>query len=305
MRLYQQLIMIPYPRLKNINATSGESSDNHHNTRLAVQYGFHQYSQYWTASSMCSTISTDDNGQYRSAASYNLSYMYYYNVQRTDVIGTDENGDDITKVTKSNNAGWTFSSIRGPRSGNLNEGEYCFWKGKSSNKVEIAHKTTHDPCPPGYIVDMYGTIYWTLSRAEFNLDSRMGFVRNPDDNANFGSGYKLYGMYINGCKNSAGKAIDLYYPVASNRSQTLVNTTGTYGNTGFMYMVHTDAAGETYTYTYEGTNGTTYVYHGTSLQYGENGGNALKTAYLNKTKSTNAQAYNVRCMATSEIYNNF
>ena len=299
---YQYQNMIPYPRLKNINATSSESSNNHHNTRLAVQYGFHQYCQYWTASTACSTISTDNNEQYRSAASYNLSYMYYYDVQRTDVTGTDENGDDITEVKKSNNAGWVYSSIRGPRSGNLDEGEYCFWKGTSSNKVAISYKTTHDPCPPGYIVDMYGTIYWTLNQAAFNLDSRMGFVRNPADNANFGSGYKLYGMYINGCKNSAGKAIDLYYPVASNRSQTVVNTTGTYGNTGFMYMVHTDAAGETYDYELKKDGKTIKVYHGTSLQYGENGGNALKKAYLNKSKSTNAQAYNVRCMATKEIY---
>ena len=274
---YQYQNMMPYPRIKNIDATENESKENRANTRIAVQYGFHQYCQYWTASTNCGEVMLDDNGQFRTNASYNLSYMYY----------------------AGNNA-WCFSPLKGHNGSAANyvqdqEGAYCLWGGITSVASDLAVKTTHDPCPAGYIIDNASGYYHYLGANSANTNA--GYVRNPEDSEvhSATTGYKFYGMYITGGINSKGEKTDLYTPTCSNRNQTLAKTIGSYANMGYIYFYNTNNVTE-FTYTFDGTD---YVgYWGANNQFGGSGnsGKSIGSPYgANFKKITNAQAYPVRC----------
>ena len=289
---YQYQNMIPYPRIKNIDIEKqkDETITNLTNTRIAVQYGFHQYSQYWTASEACSTISVDDNKQHRTAASYNLSYMYY------------------KAGSSASNMVWTFSSLIGGNSkvGDTNyvavpEGEYRLWGGisASSANTPLSIKANHDPCPAGYIVDMYGALYWGVNQQSTALNTRLGFVRNPNNSADYKLGYRLYGMYFSGCTNSAGeKNAVLYYPCASNRSGFKASLKDDYGNMGFVYAYNTDAKGKAVAETITTNKGDVKVYYAAYMQYGatSNSASSLNKPAVGADKKVNAQAYNVRCL---------
>ena len=279
---YQYQNMMPYPRIKDIDATENETKENRLNTRVAVQYGFHQYCQYWTASTVCGEVTVDDNGQFRTAASYNLSYMYY----------------------AGNNA-WCFTPLKGHNSSAANytqdhEGVYCLWGGITAVASDLTVKTTHDPCPAGYIIDNASGYYHYLGANSPNVIA--GYVRNPEnsDVHSATTGYKFYGMYITGGTNSKGEKADLYTPTCSNRNQTIVKTIGTYANMGYIYFYNTNNVTE-FTYTFDGTD---YVgYWGANNQFGAAGKNEAGTAGAaisspygaNFKKITNAQAYPVRC----------
>lgn len=279
---YQYQNMMPYPRIKDIDATENETKENRSNTRVAVQYGFHQYCQYWTASTNCGEVSVDDNGQFRTNASYNLSYMYY----------------------AGNNA-WCFTPLKGHNSSAANytqdqEGVYCLWGGITAVASDLTVKTTHDPCPAGYIIDNASGYYHYLGANSPNVIA--GYVRNPEnsDVHSATTGYKFYGMYITGGINSKGEKTDLYTPTCSNRNQTVCKTIGTYSNMGYIYFYNTNNVTE-FTYTFDGTD---YVgYWGANNQFGAAGKNeagtagaAISTPYgANFKKITNAQAYPVRC----------
>ncbi len=279
---YQYQNMMPYPRLKDIDAVANETKDDRSNTRIAVQYGFHQYAQYWTSSSACGEVSMDENAQLRTPASYNLSYQY----------------------GAGNNA-WCFTPLKGHNSSAANfvqdqEGVYCLWGGITAVASDLTVKTTHDPCPAGYIIDNASGIYHYLGAND--PDKIAGYVRNPENSEvhNTTTGYKFYGMYITGGTNSAGVATDLYTPTCSNRNQTIVKTIGTYANMGYIYFYNTNNVTE-FTYTYDSTE---YVgYYGANNQFGAAGTNGAGTAGAaiskpwgnNFKKITNAQAYPVRC----------
>ena len=278
---YQYQNMMPYPRIKNIDATENETKENRANTRVGVQYGFHQYCQYWTASTACGEISMDDNGQLRTAASYNLSYMYY----------------------AGNNA-WCFTPIRSHYGSVANftqdyEGEYCLWGGSSSNKTDLAVKTTHDPCPAGYLVENTSGFYHYHSAGTASPTTTCGYTRNPEDSEvhSATTGYKFYGMYRTGCKNAAGDVRVLYTPTCSNRNQTVCKTVGSYANMGYLYTYNTNSnGGVQFTYTYDGTD---YVgYYAANNQFGGSGNSGKSIGSplgWNTKKITNAQAYPVRC----------
>ncbi len=287
---YQYQNMMPYPRIKDIDATTNETNPNGNadhnltNTRIAVQYGFHQYAQYWTSSSACSTITTDSNGQYRTAASKNISYMY----------GANNTVDG--KVANTNMV-WCFTPLKGHNGSNANfsqvDGEaYRLWGGSTAAACAKEIKTNHDPCPAGYMVDNYSGLYHYLGAQN---NARKGYVRNPENNSQHPGGYKFYGMWLNGCKNSKGQDADLYYPCGSNRSLTICKTVGNYANMGYVYAYNTNNV-TTYTCNYGGKTYT--VYSGSSCQYGASGssGTTIGVPWGGNTgKLVNGQGYNVRC----------
>ena len=276
---YQYQNMIPYPRINNIDATSNESTSNRHNTRVAVQYGFHQYCQYWTTSTACSTVSVDTNGQYRTAASYNLSYEYY-----------------------SGNAAWCYTPLKGHANNAASysqtpeEGVYCLWGGCTAAASTLTVKTTHDPCPAGYIIDNYSGMYHYMGATPV---ARKGYVRNPNDSDvhSATTGYKFYGMFLNGCKDSKGGNTTLYTPTCSTRNQTICKTVGGYANMGYIYVYNTNGAGvETFTYTQSSKEYTGYKAGNNQFGASASSGTAIGNPWGgNAKKITNAQAYVVRC----------
>ncbi len=283
---YQYQNMIPYPRIKNIDATTteanpdGKADHSLTNTRIAVQYGFHQYCQYWTSSGSCSTVTQDDNGQYRTAASYNLSYQY----------------------AAGNNA-WCFTPLMGGSGvAEVNGVLTRLWGGSSSAACSKANKTTHDPCPAGYIIEDISGLYHYLGAS--SPTTIAGYVRNPEnsDVHSGTTGYKFYGMYITGGTNSKGVATDIYTPCCSNRNQTVCRTIGSYANMGYLYTFNSNNNGKVaFDYTYGDNNYTGY--YAANNQFGAAGKNAEGTAGCgisspwgwNTKKITNAQAYPVRC----------
>ena len=279
---YQYQNMIPYPRIKNLDAAENETLDNHSNTRLAVQYGFHQYCQYWTASTVCGEVSIDDNNQLRTAASYNLSYMYY----------------------AGNNA-WCFTPLPSHAKSATDfiqdkDGEYCLWGGGTNVTTDLFAKTNHDPCPAGYIVENTSGFYHYQSAGAANSNVVCGYVRNPEnsDVHSATTGYKFYGMYRTGVKNAAGDARVLYTPTCSNRNQTICKTVGSYSNMGYLYQYNTNTNGSLqFTYTF---NETEYVgYYASNHQFGGSGNSGKSigapASGWNTKKITNAQAYPLRC----------
>lgn len=278
---YQYQNMIPYPRIKNLDATENETLENHSNTRIAVQYGFHQYCQYWTRSTNCGEVSVDDNGQLRTNASYNLSYMYY----------------------AGNNA-WCFTPLPSHAKGAADfvqdkDGEYCLWGGGTNVATDLFAKTNHDPCPAGYIVENTSGFYHYHAAGAANSNVVCGYVRNPEDSEihSATTGYKFYGMYRTGVKNAAGDARVLYTPTCSNRNQTICKTVGSYSNMGYLYQYNTNTNGSLqFTYTYDGTD--LVGYYASNNQFGGSGNSGKSIGSpsgWNTKKITNAQAYPVRC----------
>ncbi len=279
---YQYQNMIPYPRIKNLDAAVNETKDDRSNTRIGVQYGFHQYCQYWTHSTACGEVEVDDNGQFRTAASYNLSYMYY-------------SGNNAWCYTPlPSHAGSVASFVQD------HEGEYCLWGGSSAVKTDLAVKTSHDPCPAGYIVENTSGFYHYQSSGAANSNVVCGYVRNPEDSDvhSATTGYKFYGMYRTGVKNAAGDARVLYTPTCSNRNQTLCKTIGSYSNMGYLYQYNTNTNGTLqFTYTYDGTD--YFGYYASNHQFGGSGNSGTSIGApgsgWNTKKITNAQAYPIRC----------
>ena len=279
---YQYQNMIPYPRIKNLDAAENETLDNHSNTRLAVQYGFHQYCQYWTRSTNCGEVSIDDNNQIRTNASYNLSYMYY-----------------------TGNSAWCLSPLPNHTKGAADfiqdkDGEYCLWGGGTNVATDLFAKTNHGPCPAGYIIENTSGFYHYHVAGAANPTTACGYIRNPEnsDVHSATTGYKFYGMYRTGVKNAAGDARVLYTPTCSNRNQTICKTVGSYSNMGYLYQYNTNTNGSLqFTYTF---NETEYVgYYASNHQFGGSGNSGKSigapASGWNTKKITNAQAYPLRC----------
>ena len=281
---YQYQNMIPYPRIINIDAAAGgkgkETTANRFNTRIAALYGFHQYAQYWSTSTVASTISVDENNQYRTAASYQPHYEYS--------VG---NNSWCFSLLYSSNGG--VSGVTNLEVETANGKAYRLWRSSTSQTTQMQLKTNHDPCPAGYALDNSSATYHYVSTRAAGF----GYVRNPQDDSSYNQGYKLYGMYLNGCwygeENDANKTV-LYFPCGGNRTSTLCGTADSYGNMGYIYLVNTSNA-NTFSYT---SNEVTYTqYNGACLQYGAtaDSGKTLGNAGYSSAKSVNAQGYNIRC----------
>jgi hypothetical protein len=281
---YQYQNMVPYPRQLNINhANNGngnESMTSRTNTRVAVLYGFHEYAQIWATSGACGTIAVDDNNQYRTSASYQPHYQY----------------------CAGNNL-WCFSMLYSSHGGASAVGQsevsvtggtaYRLWRSSTSQQSQMQLKTNHDPCPAGYMMDNSSATYHYVS----TRNAAFGYVRNPENDATYKAGYRLYGMYLNGCwKGSEAEAnkTALYFPCGANHTNGVTGGKDSYGNMGYIYLVNTSNT-NTSPITYNGKEYT--LYHGACLQYGATGGSGttLGNAGYSSGKTVNAQAYHARC----------
>ena len=281
---YQYQNMVPYPRQLNINhANNGngnESMTSRTNTRVAALYGFHQYAQIWATSDACGIITVDDNDQYRTSASYQPHYQY----------------------CAGNNL-WCFSMLYNSNGGSSSVGNlevevtggtaYRLWRSCTSQKSDMTLKTNHDPCPAGYMMDNSSATYHYVS----TRNAAFGYVRNPEDDATYKAGYRLYGMYLNGCwKGSEAEEnkTALYFPCGANHVNSVTGGKDGYGNMGYIYIVNTSNANKT-AITYSGKEYT--LYHGACLQYGATGnsGTTLGNAGYSSGKTVNSQAYHARC----------
>ena len=264
----------PYPRIKSLAHIGHEDISTMVNSRCDVMYGFSQYAQHWAKSSSCGTVSLDahGNGQYIHKSITLPNYQY------------------------SNNNAWVLSNLINNQNKTSNsvlvsEGNYRFWNSVNDNNhdVMMTGKTTHDPCPPGYIMENYSIIYWYLT----TRTKEFGYTRAAEDNATYQSGFKFYGMYYNAAVDSKGNNVPLYWPCAGNRSDCTNGVSGKYGNCGYIYIVNTNNKN-----TYNGgTDNATTIGNGGAVAYGEIGNSytvpALASGSPNKT--VNQQAYPVRC----------
>ena len=283
---YQFQNMMPYPRMKDINfAANGHGNENTttlQNTKIAAMYGFHQWAQIWTGgSASASTITVDENGQYRTASSYNPQYQYWVDGGKTwnhSYLSTSEGGASSVKDLVID-----VDGVKG----------YRLWRSCTNQQSQMQLKTNHDPCPPGYMLDNSSATYHYAN----NRAAAFGYVRNPQDDASYKQGYRLYGMYLNGCwngtENDANKTV-LYFPCGANRGQMRAGGADSYGNMGFIYVILT-GANVSFEFTH---NSKTYkTAKGACIQYGAtgNGGTTLGNLGWSTGKTVNGQAYHVRC----------
>ena len=264
----------PYPRIKSLAHIGHEDISTMVNSRCDVMYGFSQYAQHWAKSSSCGTVSLDahGNGQYIHKSITLPNYQY------------------------SNNNAWVLSNLINNQNKTSNsvlvsEGNYRFWNSVNDNThdVMMTGKTTHDPCPPGYIMENYSIIFWYLT----TRTKEFGYTRAAEDNATYQSGFKFYGMYYNAAVDSKGNNVPLYWPCAGNRSDCTNGVSGKYGNCGYIYIVNTNN-----TNTYKGgTDSATTIGNGGAVAYGEIGDSYTVPALASgsPSKTVNHQAYPVRC----------
>ncbi len=269
---FQYQNRIPYPRNKGLGFIGGENISTLVNTRCDVMYGFSQYAQYWSKSSSAGTVYLDkhDNGQYIHNTIIYPNYEY------------------------SNNKAWVLSNVINQQGTDTNsvlvsEGNYRFWNSRNVNDHDamMKCKTSHDPCPPGYIMENYSIVYWYLATRAKEL----GYTRAAEDNATYNSGFKFYGMYYNGAVDSNGNNVPLYWPCGGNRTEGTNGVSGKYANCGYIYAVNTNN-----TNTYTGGSSNT-IGNGGAVAYGEVTSDYTAPGLANASagKSVNQQAYNVRC----------
>ena len=264
----------PYPRIKSLAHIGHEDISTMVNSRCDVMYGFSQYAQHWAKSSSCGTVSLDahGNGQYIHKSITLPNYQY------------------------TNNNAWVLSNVINQQGTNVStvlvsEGNYRFWNSRNTNGHDdmMKCKTSHDPCPPGYIMENYSIIYWYLT----TRTKEFGYTRAAEDNATYQSGFKFYGMYYNAAVDSKGNNVPLYWPCAGNRSDCTNGVSGKYGNCGYIYIVNTN---NTNTYKGGADNATT-IGNGGAVAYGEIGNSYTVPGLASGSpgKTVNHQAYPVRC----------
>lgn len=294
---YQYQNMMPYPRIKDIDAGAinkkkENATNGYFNTRIAVMYGFHQWAQFWTSSGAGSTISKDDHGQYNTAARRNPQYMYNADSNKAWIHSTiiaSDNGASAVQDLELDVTPVEGTTVKG----------YRLWRSCTNPASQKALKTNHDPCPAGYMLDNSSATY----HYAYTRMAKFGYVRNPQDDTSYAQGYKLYGMYLNGCwvgEESDANKTALYFPCGGNRAGTYAGTCDGYGNMGYIYQVNTstvkpESGGPYYSYTY--SSKTYYTGRGACIQYGATGtsGTTLGNVGWGTTKSVNAQGYYIRC----------
>jgi hypothetical protein len=274
---FQYQNRIPYPRIASIDYTQKEDIKTLKNTRCDVMYGFCQYGQFWTTSSSCGEVLTDGNGQY---VHNNFRYPNYeYNNNNSWI-----NANVINNPT----TGTTNPSVK------LSDTEYAFWIANTKRDYDgmMKSKTTHDPCPPGYMLETHSDVYWYADQRK----KTAGYARAAADNSVYATGYKFYGMYFNAAKTAGGQDAALYFPCAGQRYACYTDlAAGAWGNMGYIYAVNTSGdRAETYA---AGADKAYTIGKASGFQFGavSNSGTTIGWASQNSKKTVNSQAYNVRC----------
>ena len=261
----------PYPRIKRLDYTGSEKVATMDNTRCGVMYGFSQYAQHWATSSKCKVVYADKhgNGQYVHNSIVFPNYQY------------------------SNNNAWVLSDIiNGPTAEQsvVDGSQYRFWNSRNTNPHDsmMTGKTTHDPCPPGYIMENSSGTYWYIDSRK----SAFGYTRAKDD-SDQPSGFKYYGAFLNEAVDKDENTTALYYPCAGNRNSIVSYITGQFNNCGIIYVASTKKKAEA---TYTGGDNNT-IGCGAAIAFGEIGSTYTAPALPSWStgKKDNHQAYNVRC----------
>lgn len=297
---FQYQNRIPFPRLKNIDDMTLENKANMSNTRCDVMYGFSQWGQYWTASSGAGEVWKDTNNQYihNNFGFHNYQYTINSGWVKANII----NYVDDSSVSVSLKDGLKVNFATGKKDSDgkeifesvtLTKPAYRFWNSSTSrdHATMIKTKTTHDPCPPGYIIETSTDLYHYAGQR----NKEAGFARAASDNSKYTAGYRFYGMYFNNAKLSDGTAVALYFPCAGARFECVVNIgKNSYDNMGYIYAVNAQSGDRDKAY-----NVSTDLYHSfaCSLQYGASASSGTKIGWPGRstTKKVNSQAYNVRC----------
>lgn len=284
----------PLPRIKSLSFKGSENISTLANSRCDVVYGFSQYAQHWATSSSAANVSVDKhgNGQYiHNGINYpNYEYTVKYEKETTDSEGN---------IKKSYYYCWVLANVvnaynnSAPTSSVLvSEGKYRFWNSVNNNNHDtmMKGKTSHDPCPPGYILENYSGLYWyATSRAK-----QFGYARAAADDATYKSGFKFYGLYYNSAVDSQGNTLPLYLPCASSRANCVSGVSGQYSNCGYLYVVNTN---NTTNYSVVSNSVTYSVGQGGAFAFGEVGSNYTVPGLPagSASKIVNNQAYPVRC----------
>ena len=270
---------IPFPRIKNIDAIGSETRETMTNTKCDVMYGFSQYGQYWSSSSSAATVWQDKN-----TGQYIFNNFHFHNYEYI----VEGSGYSLWSQSSILNAyGVTSSSV-------VVDGGYRFWSSNTSrtHSTMMSSKTTHDPCPPGYVIETTSCQYHYVDQRKKDVS----FARAAADNSSYKEGYKFYGMYFNVAKDEEGNDLALYFPCASARTGCVVNLSGGYGNMGYLYSVNTNKDNAPKTFSLTSGDKTFTAGYGTCVQFGAStGGNTIGWPSWSTTKKVHAQAYNVRC----------
>ena len=271
----------PLPRVKSLDFIGKENISTMANTRCDVQYGFSQYSQYWSTSASGANV-------YKSTNVAEGQTLYIHNGIRMP--------NYQYKKAESSSSVWILDNILNNKDVNsnnslLSEGNYRFWCSHNNNShaTMMQGKTAHDPCPPGYIIENYSIEYWYMT-VNGARKSEFGYARAKEDNASYNSGYKFYGMYYNNATDVNGNKVPLYWPCDGNRESCVSGVSGQYANCGYIYSVNTN-------------NKDTFVIgdktygKACAVCYGECNSSYKAPGLMleNASKVVNSQAYVVRC----------
>ena len=311
------------PRIKNINDKGAETNvRNLFISRVAVCYGFSQYAQYWSTSSSAGCVFQDDVNQLYYTN--NMFYPYYMYTIASTLYKKDEQGNNTTEkqIDGSLKNHWVHTPLisnQGVQTGSIviptsfehasDKNAFRLWHNKNGNG-DATVKSPHDPCPPGYIIEISNFAYWW---ADKNTTIE-GIARNPEDDDEFTAGYRVYGMFYD-ATDANGNPTSMYLPCAGNRYDMKISRSATnnWANMGYLYFYNTDSKSdlETNAFEYYSSNtnklsgvgftnvagsGIHKTWKAANIQYGARNSGALAKVYRNITKTVNAQAYNVRCI---------
>ena len=308
------------PRIKNINDKGAETSvRNLFISRVAVCYGFSQYAQYWSASSSGGCVFQDAVNQLYYTN--NMLYPYYmYTIAGNHTYKNSEDKD--VKIEGSSKNHWVHTPLisnQGVQTNNIvipttfshasDKNAFRLWNNKNGNG-DAKVKSPHDPCPPGYIIEISNFAYWW---ADKNTTIE-GIARNPNDDPEFTAGYRVYGIFYD-ATDANGNETSMYLPCAGNRYDMKISRTATnnWANMGYLYFYNTDSKSDQESNAFEYYSGNSNKFSGVgftdvagtgihktwkaaNIQYGARNSGALAKVYRNIGKTVNAQAYNVRCI---------
>ena len=280
---FQYQNCVPYPRIKSLADKTKENISTLHNTRCDVQYGFSQYSQYWSTSTSAGSVYVSENteeGQimYKHNGIQFPNYQYRITGNNMDIWLNE------SVINEYNNDNPNNSVL-------VSEGSYRFWNAVNNNTHDIMMqgKTAHDPCPPGYVMENYSML-WHYGIQNNDTETRLGYTRAKEDDATYKSGFKYYGMYLNNMEDKDGNSVPMYWPCCGNRSTMITGVSGQYANCGYIYVVNTNNK-DTYTCSELVTG------KAGAMAFGEVANSYVEPGLPNESaaKQVNAQGYNVRC----------
>ena len=251
----------------------------------------------------------------------NMLYPYYmYSIAGSHTYKDSEDKD--VKIEGSSKNHWVHTPLINNQSIQTNnivipttfthasdKNAFRLWNNKNSNG-DAKVKSPHDPCPPGYIIEVSNFGYWWVNENSIVE----GIARNPNDDSEFTAGYRVYGMFYD-ATDANGNPTSMYLPCAGNRYEMKISRTATnnWANMGYLYFYNTDGNSDKESNVYEYYSGNSNKFTGVgftnvagtgihktwkaaNIQYGARNSGALAKVYRNTGKTVNAQAYNVRCI---------